>query len=89
MTCRAEILDAARTLEREGNARFSPAEVIALMERRGTRYPQSTIRTHIVSAMCTDAPPNHRYRYADLERAARGRYRLAPGAGGPGFPALP
>lgn len=89
MTCRAEILDAARALERRGNVPFSPAEVVAVMEGRGTRYPRSTILTHIVSAMCIDAPPNHRHRYADLERVARGLYRVAPSAGGPGFSAFP
>ncbi len=76
MTCRDEILDAVVALERRhGRDTFSPAEVVAEVLARGSQHPESTIRTHIVSAMCVNAPPNHAVRYPDLERVGRGQYR--------------
>lgn len=76
MTCRQEILDAFAVLERRhGRAVFSPAELVAEVLARGSRHPESTIRTHIVSAMCVNAPANHAVRYPDLERVDRGLYR--------------
>lgn len=79
-TCREEILDAFATLERRhGRDTFSPAELVAEVLARGSTHPESTIRTHVVSAMCVNAPPNHAVRYPDLERVGRGRYRRARG----------
>jgi len=50
------------------------------MQRDGTQYEASTILTHVQSRMCADAPDNHGTTYADLERVARGRYRLRGGS---------
>ncbi len=74
--CRQEVLAAARTLHEEGRVDFSPVEVIESMQARGTRYAESTIRTHVVSRMCADAPDNHGTTYDDFERVERGHYRL-------------
>lgn len=75
-TCRDEVLAAFRALERRhARLEYSPAEVIAEMRARGDRHQESTIRTHIVSAMCVNAPPNHKVRYPDLQRVRRGLYR--------------
>lgn len=75
-TCRDEILEAFAALERRhGRDTFSPAELVAEVGARGGEHPESTIRTHIVSAMCVNAPPNHAVRYPDLERVAYGLYR--------------
>lgn len=46
------------------------------MRHNGTPYTDSTIRTHIVSKMCMDAPDHHAVVYQDLERVGRGLYRL-------------
>jgi hypothetical protein len=81
MTARQEILEVARNLTDRGLAPFSPQQVIDELRRRGTRYPESTIRTHIVSAMCVDAPDNHGVTYPDLRRVGRGQYVLASRAG--------
>jgi hypothetical protein len=81
MTARQEILEVARSLTGRGLAPFSPQQVIDELRRQGTRYPESTIRTHIVSAMCVDAPDNHGVNYADLRRVGRGRYVLASEVG--------
>lgn len=74
-TCREEILEAFELLSRRhGRRSFSPAEVVAEVLARGSEHRQSTIRTHIVSAMCVNAPPNHAVRYSDLRRVGYGRY---------------
>lgn len=74
--CREEVLAAARRIHGAGHADFSPADVVRQMQRDGTQYQESTIRTHITSRMCADAPDNHGTTYADLERVGHGRYRL-------------
>ncbi len=88
MTVRDEVLEAARSLEQAGRVPCTPGDVVAEMGRRGTSYAESSIRTHVVSRMCPDAPPNFSARYADLERVGPGLYRLAPTAGGPLVPGL-
>lgn len=75
-TCREEILEAFDLLaRRHGRRPFSPAEVVAEVLARGSEHRESTIRTHIVSSMCVNAPPNHAIRYPDLERVGHGQYR--------------
>jgi hypothetical protein len=75
---REEILDAARSLAiRSSDGTFTVSEIIAEMGRRGTLYPESTIRTQVTSALCADAPVNHGTVYPDFRRVERGRYRLA------------
>lgn len=75
-TCRALVLEAFAALERTGSrSEFSPAEVLAEVRRLGGTHQESTIRTHITSVMCINAPANHAMRYPDLERTAAGRYR--------------
>jgi hypothetical protein len=74
--CREEVIVAARRLHATGHAAFAPAEIIRFMQHNGTAYGPSTIRTHVVSRMCADAPDNHGTTYADLERIGHGRYRL-------------
>lgn len=74
--CREEVLAAAKRLHAAGHAEFTPVEIIEQMQRSGTAYPEQTIRTHVVSRMCANAPQNHATQYDDLERVAPGRYRL-------------
>ena len=38
---------------------FSPKQLITEVERNGTRYSEETLRSHIVSAMCVDAPQHN------------------------------
>lgn len=77
MTCRDEVLAAfERLAERHGREEFAPVEIIAEMRLAGSRYRDSTIRTHVVSRMCANAPDNHPVVSDDLERVARGMYRL-------------
>ena len=78
-TCRDEILECAEAVMRQsGLNHFTIPEIIKCMQTRGTSYAESTIRTHIVSRMCANAPENHAVAYNDLERTDRGEYRLLP-----------
>lgn len=77
MSARSEILRAARHLAATSpDGTFSTEEIVKHLTAEGTRYPESTIRTHVISSMCSNAPVNHATTYNDLERVARGRYRL-------------
>ena len=43
--------------------------------------PESTIRTHVVGAMCVDAPTDHAVTYADPPCVGRGQYELGSDGG--------
>lgn len=77
MGAREEILAAARRLVDRGRSTFSPAELIAAAREAGCNYPDTTLRTFIVAAMCINSPDHHAIQYRDLVRVARGSYRLA------------
>lgn len=74
--CREEILAAAQHLRDLGQRVFSPDDIIRRMQAAGTSYPESTIRTHVTSRMCADAPKNHPTTYPDLRRIGYGQYQL-------------
>ena len=60
MTARDEILDALPDVRaRAGSEFFSPDDVISELARPETHYASSTIRTHVVSRMCANAPDYH------------------------------
>ena len=76
MTARDEILTVLPALAAQSaDGTFTPLEVVAEIRRRGTKYAESTIRTHVISRMCADAPDHHAKTYDDLERVGEGRYR--------------
>lgn len=71
------MLDAAHRLAMASpDGRFSPDEVVRLLAAAGSRYAVNTIRTHVVSRMCVNAPAHHGTRYPDLIRDSDGRYRI-------------
>ena len=72
-TCRDEILAALPALP----AIFTADDVVLELKGRGTTFKESTIRTHVASRMCGDAPPNHAVTYKDLRRVEQGRYTRA------------
>src|SRR5436309_9380998 len=77
MSCRDEILDCAReVINQKGRNEFTIKDILGCMRRHGTKYSDSTIRTHIVSRLCANAPDHHAVTYPDLERTDRGAYRL-------------
>ena len=54
---------------------YTPQEVIDELQRRGTAYKPSTIRTDVVSRLCADAPDHHGRTYDDFQRVRAGQYR--------------
>jgi hypothetical protein len=82
MTCREEILDVLEVLStRRPDGTFHVNEVLEAMQARGSTYKTSTIKGHVISKMCKDAPRYHATQYPDLERVAVNTYRLARPAG--------
>ncbi|MFF0657802.1 hypothetical protein [Micromonospora tulbaghiae] len=77
-TCRDEVLEAAHELAaRSVDGSFTADEVVRLLIGRGSTFAESTIRTHVVSRICLDAPAHHATRYPDLTGDSGGRYRLS------------
>ncbi|MFW5471612.1 DUF7669 domain-containing protein [Knoellia sp. CPCC 206435] len=77
LTARDEVLRTARRLAAASpDGTFTPDEVVSALKSAGTSYTESTIRTHVTSRMCANAPNNHAVTYGDLTRVADGRYRL-------------
>ena len=78
MTCRDEVRAAFLSLTRRtGQNVFRIADILKYMREQDTGYAESTIRVHIASRMCDNAPDNHGTTYADLVRVGPGLYRLA------------
>jgi hypothetical protein len=76
MTCRDDVLAAFAQLERRHHrSTFDLDEVVQEVIASGSQYKENTIRTHITSRMCSDAPDHHGTVYKDLERVDRGKYR--------------
>jgi rhamnose utilization protein RhaD (predicted bifunctional aldolase and dehydrogenase) len=76
VTARAEFLAILPALTaRSSDGTFTVEDVVRELARRGSRCPDSTIRTHVVSRMCSNAPDHHAVTYDDLERVGDGRYR--------------
>jgi hypothetical protein len=76
-TARFEILASARKLaEQSADGSFTLMQILTEMRRAGSRYTESTIRTHVTSRMCADAPVHHGTTYDDFQRLGDGRYRL-------------
>lgn len=73
MSCREQITDCIH--RRFMNIEFSAADIIAALHEEGSIYPSSTIRTHVTSYMCANAPQNHGVHYEDIIRIGRARYR--------------
>ena len=80
MTCRAEVLAALKRLERRNERReFTLDEIVREVHAGGAGYRESTIRTHVTSRLCANAPDHHDVVYRDIERVDHGRYRRLGG----------
>ena len=77
MTCRDEILSVAqRIVSEKGKNEFTIGEVLDEMKETRTSCQESTIRTHVTSRMCRNAPKNHAVVYDDFYRIRRGVYSI-------------
>jgi predicted RNase H-like HicB family nuclease len=70
-----QVLETARRMCRErGGWRFSPDEVVRALPHLNA----STVRTHIVSRCCVNAPAHHPHRWGYFRRVGRGVYEILP-----------
>lgn len=69
-----EILEAARRICAERRPpRFTPDDIVKALPHLNPR----TIRTHVVSRCCVNAPKNHPHKWAYFRRVGRGQYEIA------------
>ena len=75
MAIHDDVLNTARRLCRErGGWTFRPDEVVRALPHRNP----SSVRTHIVSRCCVNAPKHHAHRWAYFRRVTRGLYEILP-----------
>ena len=67
-----QVLDAARRLRNEGKERFTLAQIVEALPNLNS----GTVRTHVSSRCCVNAPDNHQHRWPYFHRVRRGVYRL-------------
>ena len=70
----AAILAAAQRLCRRDDWTFSPKEIVRALPHLNA----SSVRTHIVSRCCENAPQNHPHRWPYFRRVGRGVYEILP-----------
>lgn len=76
-TCRIEVREAAiAVITEKGENRFTAIEIVDYLRNKGTTYSENTIRTHITSRCCKNAPEHHDSRYEDFERIDKGYYKV-------------
>ena len=75
MSIHHEILAAARRIcASRGEWTFAPAEIVAALPHLNPR----SVRTHITSRCCVNAPANHPHRLPYFLRVGRGTYEICP-----------
>lgn len=75
-TCREAVIEAFIRLEQRNHRKeFGLEEVLKEVLAVTKEYKESTIRTHISSRMCVQAPLNHATKFENLDRVDVGRYR--------------
>ena len=70
----AEVLVAAQRLSRSSDWTFRLVDVVRALPHRNER----TVRTHVASRCCVNAPANHPHRWPYFRRLRRGVYRIEP-----------
>jgi hypothetical protein len=75
--CHEAVLRAARDLTRaSGRNEFTVDEIVNRLRDSGSVFADSTIKTHVNSRCCRNAPSNHAVRYDYFERVGPGIYRV-------------
>jgi hypothetical protein len=75
MTVQARVLDAALALCRNrGGWVFRPVEIVAALPDLNA----ASVRTHVMSRCCVNAPANHAHRWPYFRRLRRGVYQILP-----------
>ena len=75
MPIHEEVLKAARRIaSTRGDWTFTPVEIVRALPHLN----QSSVRTHVVSRCCVNAPKNHPHKWDYFRRIGRGRYLVLP-----------
>lgn len=75
MPIHARVLDAALRICRGRRGwTFRPAEIVASLPELNA----SSVRTHVMSRCCVNAPPHHPHRWPYFRRVERGVYQVLP-----------
>jgi len=75
MPVQLEVLEAVRRICRErGGWTFTPREIVRALPH----LKPGSVRTHIVSRCCVNAPSHHLHRWPYFRRVGRGTYELMP-----------
>src|SRR6188768_1377371 len=73
MAVHDEVLESARRLCAErGTSDFAPDDIVRALPHLNPR----TVRTHVVSRCCVNAPTNHPHKWDYFKRVGRGRYEI-------------
>jgi hypothetical protein len=76
MSIQEEVLAAARRICRErGVETFRVSDIVQSLPHLNP----SSVRTHVVSRCCVNAPKNHLHKWAYFRRRARGEYEILAG----------
>jgi len=76
-SCRDEVVEAARAIiARKRRNEFRLIEITQYLKNANSEYSESTIRTHVASRCCANAPDHHAKVYRDFERIGEGMYRV-------------
>ena len=73
MPIHLDVLDAARRVA-DGTGIFQLAGVVAALPHLNA----ATVRTHVASRCCANAPRHHQSRYSYFKALGGGRYRIEP-----------
>jgi predicted RNase H-like HicB family nuclease len=69
------VLDVANRIAQESkDGAFSPDEIVRALPQLN----ESTVRTHVVSRCCVNAPKNHLHKWPYFRRVAYGKYQVEP-----------
>ena len=74
--CREVVLAACdRPEHRNHRKEFDLWEIVKEVFASTIEFKESTIRTHVLSKMCIQAPTHHAMKHDDLDRIEWGKYR--------------
>lgn len=75
MKIHEEVLRAARRIGRErGDWRFTTGEIVRALPELNV----NSVRTHVISRCCVNAPKNHPHKWDYFQRVHRGVYEILP-----------
>ena len=69
-----EVLDAANRIAGQAGGIFAPEEIVRALPHRN----ENSVRTHVVSRCCVNAPKHHPHKWPYFRRVGRAKYQVEP-----------